>query len=527
VFPQKIHRYIFLFGLVSAPFGVLIGRAPGSWPIIILALNFVLEGQFKLKWQRLKANSIFWTLISLFAMYVLGLIYSQNISAGMNEFRIGLPLIILPVAVFSSERITKQELYWVLYSLLLGCFISSLWCLIYGFILHHIETGRELSRFMSHIRFGMYIDLSIASCIYLFSKAENTKQKILLLLLAIYFFLILFVLGLASGIVTLCILLLLALLYVIYKQKLLYKLLGFAGIVLLLFVSVNYVLSISQQQLEISKSEYNQLKSVNAEGQNLLHFDSLGLLENGNYVFRNIELTGLKKTWNNRVLEDTFNFDKEYNLKRYYVLLRYLTSAQLSKDAAGVNSLTNSDIQQIKKNVTNVNYPQWSFLHKRIYELVNEYDDFVNHRDVNGHSLAMRLIFWKASLEVISQHLWIGVGTGDVQDNLTAVYQKQFLQLSDKFYLKPHNQFLSITVAFGIIGLTAFLWLLFFPCIYLKKNTSHLYWVFMSILLISFLTEDTLGTQAGLDFYVIFNVVFLAEAYFKKQQIPVDLQANR
>ena len=512
-----------MFALVTSPLGLLLGRFPGSLPMVIMGANWLLEGGFENKWKALKNNVLFYSLIALFLLYLLGLFYATHVGNAIEEIRIALPMIALPLMVLSSGPIGKAEVKWTLIGLIVGCFLNTLWCFIYGFVLHHVEEGRNLSRFMSHIRLGMLIDLAIMACVYLFLLSGQARERLLYLLCVVYFVLMLFVLSLMSGLVMLFILVLICALYYFYKQKTVYKIATFIFVFLFLFMGLSLVLQLSASQLQSNDSVYNEMKKQNTKGRAYICFDSLGVLENGHYVYRNIQLEDLRRTWNYRVPEDSFSYNPEHNIKRYYVLLRYLSSAALSKDEEGVKALTDKDIQSIRHNITNVDYVHWWYMHKRLYELVNEYADFKNGGEVNGHSFALRIRYWKAAVVGIQANLFFGVGSGDVQQSLENIYEKHFPEISKKYYLKPHNQFLTVTLAYGLIGLLVFLWLLFFPIFYLRKYLSPMYVLFFVVLLLSFITEDTLGTQAGLGFYSIFNTLFCAEAYFKKRQILGDL----
>ena len=51
--------------------------------------------------------------------------------------------------------------------------------------------------------------------------------------------------------------------------------------------------------------------------------------------------------------------------------------------------------------------------------MINEYDEFKHDRYINGHSVTMRLYFWKAAFQTIIKNLVLGVGTGDVHVEVT------------------------------------------------------------------------------------------------------------
>ncbi len=527
MFSKELHRKIYLFALVTSPLGLLLGRFPGSLPMVIMGANWLLEGGFTQKWKLLKNNVLFYVLISLFLLYVVGLLYSSHVDNAIEEIRIALPMLALPLMVLSSAPIGKAEIRYTCMALILGCVLNTLWCLIYGFVLHHIEEGRNLSRFMSHIRLGMLIDLAFLACVYLMLTSKEVLGKLVYVLCMFYLLFVLYALSLMSGLVILLIVLCGISLYYLLKQKLAYQILASTVFVVLILLGLRMILQLSASQLQGNISDYNAMKKENVKGRPYICFDSLGVLENGHYVYRNIQLEDLRRTWNKRVPTDTFSYSGQHNLKRYYVLLRYLSSAGLNKDEDGVLALSATDIQNIRNNITNVDFVYWSYLHKRLYELVNEYADFKNGGEVNGHSFALRLRYWQAAKMSIASHWFFGVGSGDVQASLDAIYEKHFPEISKKYYLKPHNQFLTVMMTYGIVGLLVFLCMLFYPLFYLRKYLSPLYAVFFVILMLSFITEDTLGTQAGMGYYTIFNTLFCATAYFKKQQILGDLPESR
>ena len=237
----------------------------------------------------------------------------------------------------------------------------------------------------------------------------------------------------------------------------------------------------------------------------------------------NIQLDELKREWNKQMPTDSFCFKPQaHNLKIYEVLVRYLASKDLSKDSVGISNLSKTDKWNITHNITNFLYPDWPFIHKRLYELVNEFDEYQNGRNLNGHSLTMRLYFWKAALFIIKEHPIFGVGTGDVQSELNNTYIKTKSPLEPKWYKRPHNQFLTISVSLGLIGLFFFIFSLIYPLITLNKFLPILYWPFFILAINSFILEDTLESQAGISFFASFNTLFLCFAYFKKQQSLLD-----
>jgi hypothetical protein len=216
----------------------------------------------------------------------------------------------------------------------------------------------------------------------------------------------------------------------------------------------------------------------------------------------------LEQAWNKR---SKLNF-KSWNSKGAeirYVLMRYLTSKGLRKDAAGVNSLSNEEISRIENGVSNASFAGRSKITIRILQTLSEFKNYQMGGNPNGKSMVMRFEFWKAALAIIKKHPVFGVGTGDVRNSFDKQYELSHSPLSMAHRLRAHNQFLSITIAFGITGLLWFIFSLIYPLVKTGDSFKYFYAVFFIIFIVSLFTEDTLESQAGVTFYAFFNSLFL------------------
>jgi O-antigen ligase len=199
--------------------------------------------------------------------------------------------------------------------------------------------------------------------------------------------------------------------------------------------------------------------------------------------------------------------------------LRYLASKEFTKDSVGVNSLKNEEINLIENGNTNFKYTINSGLTGKWRELVYEYYSYKRGENPSGHSLTMRLEFWKNASYVIYQNAFFGVGTGDILNSFNVMYNETNSKLDPVWRLRCHNQYLAIGVAFGFLGLFIFLIYLFYPAFKLRKKLHYLYWPFFLIALLSFITEDTLETQSGVTFFIFFQALFLWLASFKETSL--------
>ncbi len=491
---------------------MMVGTVPTSVPQIILMGNWLIGLNFSQKWLRLKSNKIFWVLSSVFLIHVIGLLYTNDLGRGWEDVRTKIPLMFLPMIFFSEDPLSKKEFRALLMLFVAGCVVNTAWCMIYSFILHHTETVRNSSRFMSHIRLGLYLNLAIAVLCYLIYYETSVLKRILFFGVAVYLLASMFVLGLATGMANFVLLFIAACLWITWRQSLPVKLISVTILLVFLFLTINYVSDIRHQQLDVNPTANNKPSHVSAGGNLYIHFDSIGQKENGNYVLMNIQLEELQRVWKREFPADSFNYDQQHNLGRYEVLVRYMASKGLNKDSAAYVQLNAQDKENIRKGFSNYQYPEWGFFKRRVYELVNEYDEFSHNRYINGHSLTMRLYFWKAAVHVAKDNLLFGVGTGDVQQELNKTYVSTKSPLEEEWYKRPHNQFLTITVALGLIGLLIFLVSLFYPVFILRKQLPVLFWPFFLLAIFSFFLEDTLETQAGLTFYAFFNSLFVSRA---------------
>lgn len=520
--PAAWHRYLFLFGLISLAAGMLFGTVPTSIPEFILFGNWALEGRFAEKWQLLKRNRIFWVLSSLFALHILGLLYTQNLQQGWNDIRNKIPLELLPLVLFSTRPINSREFRLLFGFFLLSVFISTICCYIVylGYTKKVITDARQASVFMSHIRFSLFIAFAITCCGYYIFK-ENRRIKMVLCVLAAWFLWYLYKLEMATGFACLCVVSLVML--VAYAYTRVNKWLGLAMLLLLVVpLAIGFQTFKSDSKLfdPDPTAPANRLRPLTAGGRIYLQDTLFNLAENGNLIAINISDEELRQEWNRKSALPYDSTDRRKNNLRFTVL-RYLASKGLTKDSAGLAQLSAGDIHNIEMGVTNYKYPLEAGLKARWRELIWEYTKYRRGENPSGHTLTMRLEFWKTALYIIHRHALLGVGTGDIQDEFNRAYAETSSKLDEHWHLRNHNQYLAIAVAFGIPGLLIFLAYLFYPAIYLRRQLHVLYWPFFIISLLSFLTEDTLETQSGVTFFIFYNAFFLWLASFKKQELEI------
>lgn len=497
--------------------GMLFGAVPTSIPQIILCSNWLFEGNFKEKFNHLKSNKIFWVLSSVFLMHVLGLLNTSNMEAGLNDLRIKSPLVLLPLVFFSTKPLNKKELNVLLGLFTTGIVLSSFWC-IYYYYSHVLIDLRKVSRFMSHIRFGLFINMGICTLVYFIMESKKAKARIISSLTIIYLIWFMLKFGLVTGIALFGLVSFAFIIYLIIKQNIKLKLAGFAVLVIGACIGLWFLNSEWKANSFIDSSANNTAKEKSLSGRPYYKINDSTQTENGFYVSYNIQYDELYKGWPKVSGGKVLGSDKKGN-QIVWTLIRYMSSKGLTKDSVGLQQLSKTDIENIEKGISNYKYANASPLRIRVKEFLWEYQDYKNNANPSGNTMLMRFEFWKAAIYIIQRNVWVGVGTGDAQAAFNKAYYRTETKLSGDWRLRSHNQFLAITVCFGVFGLALFVFSLFYPAIALRKKLSGLYFIFLFISIVSFLTEDTLESQAGVTFYAYFNSLLLWLGY-RKEEIP-------
>lgn len=495
---------------------MLFGAVPTSIPQIILAANYVFEGNYPEKIRLLKNNKIFWILISFFLIHVLGMINTTDAESGWKDIGVKVPLLILPLMFFGTKPLNKKELNFLLSLFVTGIVLSSFWC-IYYYSSHVLVDVRKASRFMSHIRYGLFINMGICTLVYFIMESEKMIDKIISVATIIYLLTFMLLFGLVTGLVMFGLVSFAFVCYLVVKQNMKIKLAGITVVVIGACSAIWFVADEWKKNNFIDPSPVNQIREKSASGRKyFLDKDNLQT-ENGFYMARNIQYDEVFNGWSKRSKVRAVDMDKKNN-PLMWTILRYMTSKGLTKDSVGLAQLTREDIANIERGVTNYKYANASALRRRVKEFVSEYQNYKNGANPSGNTMLMRFEFWKAAIYIIKRNIWFGVGTGDAQIAFDKAYYRTETKLTHEWRLRSHNQFLAITVSLGIVGLIIFVFSLVYPAITLRKKLPGVYFIFLFIAVVSFLTEDTLESQAGVSFFAYFNSLFLWLAYYKQEQ---------
>ncbi|MGD0341461.1 MAG: O-antigen ligase family protein [Bacteroidales bacterium] len=137
------------------------------------------------------------------------------------------------------------------------------------------------------------------------------------------------------------------------------------------------------------------------------------------------------------------------------------------------------------------------------------YDQMLNKKTVGENKEEPRIIIWRSACKIIKANFFVGVGIGDVRNELA----KQYMELGKtdmadtKFNV--HNQFLEVFVEEGIIGFILFIAMISLMIYFAIADKNLLYGVFIIMILIFFTFETILYRFAGISFFSLFSFLLL------------------
>lgn len=363
----------------------------------LLVINWIAAGNLKQKLNTLRTSKIFWVLISLFLLHLMGLLYTSNFEYALKDLKIKLPIFFLPIVFITSPSLSVSEFRRILKVLLISALLSSIYGMYY--YLRYFQVTffelREMSRFISHIRLSLLNTIAAFAAFYLLAKNNWRKlsyTNLYYLVAGIWLFIFNGIMGSRMGLVVFFILLLLGSIFLVIRHKKIWL----AAVLLVLMIALP--------------------------------------------------------------------------------ILSYVT------------------LPSIKM---------------RTHEVVYELQSYQLNQDPNGKSIAQRFVYWNIAWDIFKTAPLIGIGTGDVADAFNSYYLAHPNLLQQQYQHRAHNQWLTMLLTFGILGLLLFMLVVFYPLFYKRKYLDYFYIVFFIAFALSLLTEDTLETQAGVTFYALFNCLFL------------------
>lgn len=446
----------------------------------------------------------------IYFVHIIGLLYTSDLNYGLKDLRVKLPLLLLPLIISTMEKINSKRFRLLMIIYTLAVLVSTI---VSAFILltdSYVDI-RDISPFISPIRLGLNVSFGFFTMVYFIfhEKKFALWQIVSFAILAIWFLVFLFLLEAITSIVVILIVSIGYLFWRLINTMVLWQKFGLLLLAILLpLMFFIHVKNIITEATTVPDIDFSKLDKISAQGNHYVHDTLNKQIEDGRLVGLYLCYGEMRTEWNKRSKIDYDGKAKE-GQHISSTLIRYLTSKDLRKDAEGVRALTDEDIYMIENGLANYNYVRKPGLHTRILKMIKGYEVYQLTGNPSGSSLMQRLEYLRASSIIISDNLFFGVGTGDLEDSFNEQFTDMNSALEKQYRYHAHNQFFGIFVAFGFIGFLIFIVGLFYPAFVLSGFKDYYFSIFFLIMIISMFSDDTLETQAGVTLFAFFYSLLL------------------
>jgi len=511
IISSKLHSSLYFWSLVIFAVSIHWSHSMTVIMTTVVGVLWLIQPNFKTNILVLFKKPSILLFSTIFFLSIISLPFTKNIGESLNYTKLLLPIFVLALFIGTSEKLSKQKFAQLMFCYVLSTVISSIFNLIYFSVNYSSITDiRLISFFMSHIRYSLFINIAIFTCFY-YLFVEKIRHKIFtpfLLLSLLWLIIFIFILQSVTGVVILLIIFFFITCIKIYRSKRIYiRIVLISGVIIVLCSFSWNFLHIIHEFSNVKKIDPSKVDKVTTYG-NPYTFRDDRMIENGNYVYYYVCESELRETWNSLSKVPYDGIDKK-NEGLSNTLIRYLTSKNLRKDRNGVLALTADDRKNIENGITNYKLENKFSLNTRVYQIVWELDSYLHGSNPSGKSISQRFEFWRCAINLISENFFFGIGTGNVQKSLNENYKNVETKLSPDKWFFPHNQYLTIMIRFGFIGLLIFLVSIFAVVLYEKKQRDFFVFVLIAIVLMSMINEDTLETQYGIILFAFWGALFL------------------
>lgn len=395
-FFNQYKRYLYFVGLALMAIALPVSEFLMSISMFVLALAWLLNGPKKIQWQSFKNNKIAWITFLIFFIDVAGLLNTTDFNYALSDLRVKLPLLLVPVFI-APAKFTTKEITTILFLFVGSTFVGSLIC----FTNYHVNLKdnlhniRDVSIFISHIRFGLMINIAILILTYYAVQWRN-KFSIAMLFMALWLVYFLLFLGSVNGYIVFTLLLVFAFFFLLFKSpfRKLALALGVFFIFIAAYISVKSIIAY-QSYFVVKKVNYNDSEHIlkkNRRGNALQSYTNNNQLQNGYYVWRNISRKELKASWQKRADKKYYEYDVK-NQTVIGTLIKYLTSKGLPKDADGVALLSEQDIKNVELGYTDYRRENWNNLELRIDQFFFQLNSIANQNNPGAKPFVQRLYY--------------------------------------------------------------------------------------------------------------------------------------
>ena len=479
---------------------------------MLLVVNWiaggVLLGTVRERWRAAFTRPPVLVFLAFLGLHVVGLLWTTDLKWGGDLVRILLPVLSFGAVLGGSDRLSRPAFRTIL---LLGAW-SVVACALFGALFSQARADdyRGLSLFISHIRLVLLLCLAIAVFVWKGWHGPWWERlaRGLAILWCLYFinrlgsvqgFAIVGVLGLVlvwrtvGG----------ARRWVLWSVR--------AALLVVPIVAASWVVREVRTRTIPPPQDMRFMPRFTVNGEPYIHEVNKVQQQNGHHLWTYLAWGELRNNWLKRSKRSMDSQDDRGHVL-WATVVRYMSGKGLTKDSVGVWALTDEDIRRIEQGVPDHLEGKRSMLQERFDEVVFEWQHYLDEGATNGHSMTMRLEYWRTGWTIAKANWPIGVGTGDTQVAFNEAYEHMGTDLAREWWHRAHNEYLTLWISFGLFGLAFALFTWWWPAYALGAWRDPLFVAWAVIFGISCLTDDTVETQAGATFFALYYALLVFAA---------------
>jgi len=496
---------VFCASLPLSNFGMSLGQ-------IIMLFGWLSDGSTLRKIKDFFRTPPYLVWSVFYLLLLASMLYGGNLKDGLDDARVKISFFLLPLFFSGFEDKLNRDLIkgflWIYVAAVILSFIISLSC-YFEFLDIAQDHSKRFSPFISHIRLSL---MGVLAIVFLSSEVGPAKRSLVKLVCAMGCIVILFgMIKLAwfSGLSILGFVFLLFCFYRFFRTEAR----AFERVLWLLTAIAPFIFCVWLFKNNIGKFYHSAgppmaILKQTPNGRLFEQHPELKFTENGYRFGDNIQWEELKSAYLKRTGRST-ELKNVSGWKEEMVLMRYLTSKNLTKDSAGIFSLSEKDLENIRQGIPNFLLDSKTDFQKKLYELTIEFQTLRAGLNSGGHSVSMRFFAWKRAISMIKESPFIGYGIAGVREAFRNSYRNDASEVPEGQKIRAHQQFLTLILCLGIpLGVLSVA--LFFWVPFRYRNTLPANYLFFWLVPIcSMFSEDTLETQAGVSFSIFAFLILL------------------
>ena len=285
IYPEKIQAKMFLalsvFVVVTLPLAVKLN----SMAIILLTANWLLEDDWRGKWNRLKINVPALLLITLYVYHIVALLYTSNYRQGNFELEKKIAFLAFPLIYGTSRFLTSKAVTKILFWFIGSCLFAAVFCLVNAtyyylqgdpsyFFYHKLSLESPLE--LHAVYFSLYIAICVFILLYYLKLnwSELSTARKLSISFLISFFIIFIILLSSKTIIFFFFLVMIAIVgrEILKRKGILWSSVSLLGGIIFFILVVVFVPNVRERFDEVLFDKYEQTNVLLLDDYAQYHF---------------------------------------------------------------------------------------------------------------------------------------------------------------------------------------------------------------------------------------------------------------